>query len=122
MNNVKKTVVVLATVLVFISSTYAAQDCEIKKQELTYQLHHAEKYASNYRVEDLKRAIESIDRYCHDDTSVQIRIQVKTKQKIKKLKTELSEAQQKQDTKKIAKTQQELNKALFELEQIQSIN
>lgn len=124
MNHVKKTVVVLTAVMVFIFifPTYAAQDCEIKKQQLAHQLSHAEKYASRYRVADLKRTIESIDRFCQDDISSQIKMQVKTKQKVEKLKTELAQAQQKQDMRMLLKQQQALSDALFELEQIETIN
>jgi len=120
MNHVQKVVVILATVMIGISPTYAAQNCEIKKQELSNQLRYAEKYASSYRVAGLKRAIQNVDRYCQDDTPTQIKMQLQTEHKIEKQKAELYKAQQNQDTQKALKKQQELNQALFELEQIQT--
>jgi hypothetical protein len=47
-------------------------------------------------------------------------MQLQTEHKIEKLKAELYKAQQNQDTQKALKKQQELNQALFELEQIQT--
>ena len=106
MNHVQKVVVILTTIMIGISPTYAAKNCEIKKQELSNQLRYAEKYASSYRVAGLKRAIQNIDRYCQDDTPTQIKMQLQTEHKIEKLKAELYKAQQNQDTQKPIHKQQ----------------
>ncbi|WP_130803202.1 DUF1090 family protein [Acinetobacter ihumii] len=119
MNTLKKTVVVLATIASLISPCYAASTCAHKKQELQSQLSYAEKYASRYRVAGLKHAIQNVDRYCRDDDSSQIMLQLKTEQKIEKLKTDLAGVERQQDQEKIIKKQRELNQVIYELKQIQ---
>ncbi|MCU4414623.1 DUF1090 domain-containing protein [Acinetobacter sp. WU_MDCI_Axc73] len=107
---------------VSISLAYAAQSCDLKKQELENQLAYAQKYNNTNRIASLQAAIDRVDRNCVNNKTPTQSQQLKIQHKIDRLEQQIQAAEKKGDHKTANQKQVQLNREYVKLKHLQSQN
>lgn len=123
----KKILKISLIALAFTASSYAAADqfdgltCAGKQIAIQTQLDFAKKANNTYRAEGLQKALDDVNTYCTNE-GLEDKYSDKVDDKLEDLldkQAELQEAQLKGDAKKIAKLENKVQKAEYELKEAQ---